>query len=159
MKKMILLASIFLLGTGAAMAQKKTTKSKVKAKTTVAVKAPELVNTNFITAYPDVTEAKWSKTAVGNYAATYTTTEGNTESVEYNEQGNVMKTKTTFPENNLPQEVSTGIQTKYAGATVENAEKITLPGVAPYYSVKLKLAGEDAKERNVYVSEQGLVSL
>lgn len=154
---MILFAFLFVAGASSVMAQKKTTKAK--AKTTVKVKAPALVNSSFAATYPEVTTATWSKTAVGNYTATYTTEAGTKEEVEYNENGNVMKARTTYTSSNLPEEVATGIQAKYTGATVENAVKISLPGVAPYYSVKIKLAGEEAKEKNVFVSRQGLVSL
>lgn len=157
MKKMIVFAFLFILGAGSVMAQKKTT--KVKTKTTVKVKAPEAVKASFTSAYPDVTNASWSKTPVANYLATYTTEAGTKEEVEYNENGDVMKARTTYTESNLPVEIATGIQNKFAGATVQKAVKITLPGVAPYYNVKLKLAGEDAKEKNIFVSGQGLVSL
>ncbi len=159
MKKMMILAFLFMAGAGTVMAQKKTTKAMAKAKTSVKVKAPEAVNTSFTTSYPEITNASWSKTAVDNYVASYTSETGIKEEIEYNQKGDIMRSRTTYTQSNVPEEVAKGIQARFAGATIDNAVKITLPGVAPYYNVKLKTAGEEGKEKNVLVSSQGLVSL
>ncbi len=155
----MILAFLFMAGAGTVMAQKKTHKVKAKTKTIVKVKTPEAVNNSFTGAYPGVTNAIWSKTAVDNYIASYTSESGVKEEIEYNENGEIMKSRTTYTDTNIPQEVATGVLARFAGATIENAVKVTLPGIAPYYNVKLKTAGEDGKEKNVLVSNQGLVSL
>lgn len=155
----MILAFLFMAGAGTVMAQKKTSKAKVKSKTVVKIKAPEAVTTSFTTTYPQVTDANWSKTLVDNYIASYTSETGVKEEIEYNQNGDIMRSSSIYTGSNVPEEVAKGIQARFAGATIDNAVKITLPGIAPYYNVKLKTAGVDGKEKNVLVSSQGLVSL
>ncbi len=124
MKKMLVLALIVLAGAGTVMAQKKTTKSKTKI--AAKIKAPALINASFTSSHPDVVAVKWSKTAIDNYIASYNTEAGVKGEIEYNKNSDVIKSRNIYTENNLPVEIASGIQNKYAGAIVKNAVKINL---------------------------------
>lgn len=144
----------FLLGAGlilsvSAQAQKKkTTASKVS--------VPESVTESFKGTYANVEKNKWDKTYTGNYVASFTTPDSLNQEVEYNSNGVVIKTKTTYNTAALPENVSTAVEGKYPGATVSEAVKMEIPGVNPYYKVKIETS--DKIKRELFISEEGAVA-
>ena len=156
MKKLMILSVAFLITGSVTMAQSSKTKSKKS--TAVKVTVPQNVKEAYTTTYPTASNAIWAKTVVGNYKVTQELENGEKQTIEYNNSGEVMNSTTVYQNDLVPETIVAGIQAKYSGAIIEEANKVELPGIVPYYTVKIKTA-DCTRERQLYVSEQGLVSL
>ncbi len=155
MKKLFVMILALVCVTSISFAQKsKATKTKATAKVTV----PQLVKDAYAANYPESTTAVWAKTSVGNYMVTQELENGEKQTIEYNGNGDIMNSRTLYKNDLVPEKVVAGIQAKYSGSIIEEANRVELPGIAPYYAVKIKLA-DGIKQKQLYVSEQGLVSL
>lgn len=150
MKNIFLLLSVSLVLGFSAHAQK----SK---KTTVAkVKVPQTVDESFKGSFATADKNKWDKTKTGNYVAAFTNADSLSQTAEYNEAGVLLKTKTVYKTSALPQIITTALQAKYANAKVTECIRMEIPGVAPYYRVKLETATSLKKE--LFISEEGSIS-
>ncbi|HRD56483.1 MAG TPA: hypothetical protein PK504_00475 [Ferruginibacter sp.] len=147
MKNTFLLLSAGLLFSIAANAQSKKKTSVAK------LSVPEVVETSFQSNYSTIQSNKWSKNFSGNYVASFVNENNLQQTTEFNGNGVLLKTKTIFDVTALPQNVATSIETKYAGSTIETCEKVEIPGVAPFYKVKLVTA--DTKNKEILLSNEG----
>ena len=144
----LLLCAGLLLSIGA------NAQTKKKKSTAAKVVVPEVVDASFKTSYADVETKKWARTYTGNYVASFKNANSQEQSAEYNENGVLIKTKTSFDIAVLPENVTTSVEAKYAGAKISAVEKVEIPGIAPYYRVKLVTADTN-KEKEILVSEAG----
>lgn len=152
--------AFFLICVGIALsfsaeAQKKT-KTKVKV-TTAKVNVPENIKGSFSANYEGVKDAKWTKNYTGNYIANFTDSTSLKESLEYNAKGDKVKTTTMYDVAALPVNITTAVQSQYAGASVVEASKVEVPGVTPFYKVKIE-RGETKKQKQLLISEEGLIT-
>ena len=150
MKSIILIIVAGLIFNFSANAQKKKTVVKTK------VIVPENVNTSFKNQYASVDKNKWSKNYSGNFVADFTNASSLKQTVEYDAAGGVIKTKTMYDVAALPENITTALATNYANAKVTECAKVEIPGVAPYYAVKLTTA--DNKQKQLLISEDGTVT-
>ncbi|MEO6404172.1 MAG: PepSY-like domain-containing protein [Ferruginibacter sp.] len=149
MKNTLFIILAGLLFSFSAEAQKK--KVKTKEKFTV----PESVNTSFKGTYSDVADSKWSKNYTGYYVADFTNATSQKQIVEYNSNGTVVKSRTYFDVNTLPEMVSTSLQARYAGVPVKELVRVEIPGVAPYYKATIENSG---RKKELFISEQGIIT-
>ncbi len=150
MKSTFLLLSAGLILSVSAQAQKNKKASPAK------INVPENVNASFKGSFAAVEKSKWDKTYTGNYVAVFTNAENISQTAEYNEAGVLVKTKTIYNVEALPQTVTTALETKYAGAKVNECVKVEIPGVAPYYKVKIETTNN--LKRELFISEEGAVA-
>jgi Putative beta-lactamase-inhibitor-like, PepSY-like len=150
MKNIFLLLGFSLMAGFSANAQKS------KKTTTAKVKVPETVDASFKGTFATADKNKWDKTYTGNYVAVFTNADSLSQTAEYNEEGVLLKTKTVYNTTALPEVITTALQGKYAESKVLDAVKIEIPGVAPYYKVKLETPTSAKKE--LYISEEGVVT-
>lgn len=118
------------------------------------VNVPESVDASFKTNFTVADNNKWSKNYTGNYVATFTNAESRTQVSEFNPSGVWLKSKTTFDvASTLPENITTAVQAKYAGAKIDELEKVEIAGMTPYYRVKLTTA--DTKTKEIILNEEG----
>lgn len=129
------------------------TKKKV---VTPKVNVPENVNNNFVTQYTGVQNSNWAKNYSGNYIATFTNVNSQSQSAEYSAKGDLVKTTTILDVNALPENISKALATNYATSKVVEALKVEMPGVAPFYKVKVE--NENNKQKQVLISEEGSIT-
>ena len=150
MKNIFLLLGVSLIVGFSAQAQKS------KKTTTAKVKVPETVDASFKGSFATADKNKWNKTYTGNYVAVFTNADSLSQSAEYNEAGVLLKTKTVYNTAALPEVIMTALQGKYADSKVIEAIKMEIPGVAPYYKVKLETSS--SLKKDLYISEEGAVT-
>lgn len=149
MKNTFFLLAIGLFFTTGIFAQ--ATKKSAPAKLTV----PEVVSTSFNTTFSQITESKWSKNYSGYYVVNFKNEADLQQTAEYNSEGVLLKSKTIYALSVLPQNVTMSVETKYAGAKIDACEKVNIPGIAPYYRVKLVTA--DLTPKEILVGEEGSI--
>jgi len=149
MKNTFLILCAGLLLSLSTQAQKK----KIKEKTKFTV--PENVNASFKSQYAVTENDKWSKNYSGYYVVNFTNADNLKQSAEYNAQGVLVKSRITYDVNALPEIVNTALKSQYAEATVLEGYRIELPGVAPYYKVKIST---DTKQKELIISEEGTIT-
>lgn len=154
MKNVFLILAAGLLFSVSAEAQKKVHKKKVI--TSAKLVVPQNIDSSFKTNYSTAANSKWSKNYSGSYIADFTNQSNMKQSVEYDRAGNVTKMKTYFDSSAVPQNVTAALQKNYSSAKLSEVSKVEIPGVAPYYSVKLWTA--ENKQRQLLISEDGTVS-
>jgi Tfp pilus tip-associated adhesin PilY1 len=150
----LILAGGLLFSVSAEAQKKKVHKKKMVASAKLVV--PQNIDSTFKTHYSTAANSKWSKNYSGSYIADFTNQSNMKQSVEYDRAGMVIKTKTFFDSSAVPQNVTTALQKNYSNAKLSEVSKVEIPGVAPYYSVKLLTA--DNKQRQLLISEDGTVS-
>ncbi len=148
MKNIFLSLSAVLILSFAAQAQK--TK-----KVTPKVSVPENVNESFKGTFATVEKNKWNKTVIGNYEVAFTNSDSLAQVAEYNDAGVMVKSRTMYKLEALPEAITAAVQKKYAGAVVKECVKMEIPGVAPYYKVKLETT--TSLKRELFISEEGVV--
>jgi len=142
------LSAVFILSVSAqAQKNKKTAPAKLN--------VPENVNASFKGSFATVEKNEWNKTYMGNYVANFINADQLSQSVEYNDAGLIVKTKTTHAPESLPVNVGAVVETKYAGAKVSECIKMEIPGLKPYYKVKIETTNNTKKE--LFISEEGTV--
>ncbi len=124
-------------------------------KTTPKVNVPENVNESFKGTFATVEKNKWNKTVIGNYEVSFTNSDSLTQVAEYNDAGVMVKSKTIYNLEALPEIITASVEKKYSGAKVTECVKMEIPGVAPYYKVKLETPTN--LKRELYISEEGVV--
>ena len=157
MKSIFLILTAGLILSVTTQAQTHKTHKKKKAVVVAKLSVPDNVNASFKNQYATVENNKWSKNYSGNFIADFTNTSSQKQTVEYTAAGQVLKMKTIFDVTALPQNITTALQTNYADAKVTECAKVEIPGVAPYYAVKITTA--DNKLRQLLISEEGVVTV
>lgn len=118
------------------------------------VSVPESVDASFKSNFTVAENNKWSKNYTGNYVATFTNADSRVQVSEFNPAGVWVKSKTTFDvASTLPENINTAIQARYAGAKIDELEKVEIAGMTPYYRVKLTTA--DTKQKEILLNEEG----
>ena len=149
MKNTFFLICAGLLLTIGAQAQTKKTKT-----TAAKINVPESVDASFKSNFAVAENNKWSKNYTGNYVATFTNADSRTQVSEFNPAGVWVKSKTSFDvTTTLPENITTAVQTKYTGATINELDKVEIAGMKPYYRVKLTTA--DTKTKEIIINEEG----
>lgn len=148
MKNIFLSLGAVLILSFASQAQK-TKKAPAK------VNVPENVNESFKGTFASVEKNKWNKTNIGNYEVSFTNNDSLTQVAEYNDAGVMLKSKTIYNLEALPENITAAVEKKYAGAKVSECVKMEIPGVAPYYKVKVETATN--LKRELFISEEGVV--
>ena len=120
------------------------------------MKIPENVTTSFKGQFAAPSDNQWNKNYSGNYVATFTNADNLKQTAEFSESGAMIKSKITYSSGGLPQNVSSSITGQYPAVKIGEADKIQLPGVAPYYRVKVITADNTTKE--LLVSEEGTIT-
>jgi hypothetical protein len=137
-----------------AVAQKKTpVKSKTKTSTSISV--PAAVNTAFLATYSGTAKLKWNKKAGGDYMATFLDSSNLKQEVEFDPKGTYLRSRSLYSKDQVPEIVTSSLSKKYPDAEVLHVTRIEVPGVAPYYKVKIK---DGATGKFLLVSEGGDVS-
>ncbi len=148
MKNVFLSLSAILILSFASQAQK----SK---KTTVKINVPETVNESFKGTFASVEKNNWNKTKLGNYEVSFTNNDSLTQVAEYNDAGVMLKSHTVYNLEALPENITAAVEKKYAGSKVNECVKVEIPGIAPYYKVKLETTTN--LKRELFISEEGVV--
>ena len=151
MKMSLILMLVLIAGCPAMAQQKKSTKVVAPV-----VQVPEQVHATFKNQFAVAENGQWKKTYRGNYVAEFTNANQQGQSVEYDEAGKVLKNKIIYQPDHIPQEVNTALKTSYEGAIVKECVRIELPGIKPYYKVKMADAANIEKE--LLISEEGTIS-
>ncbi|MEO8772119.1 MAG: hypothetical protein ABI402_18615 [Ferruginibacter sp.] len=146
----ILFAGLSLSFSAQAQVQKKKT-TPVKA-----VNVPENVNNTFKSLYTVSNDNQWNKNYSGNYVVTFMNAENLKQTAEFTGSGAMIKSKVEYAPDALPQNLSTAIVSQYPNVKVTEAAKLQMPGVAPYYRVKVISTDNTSKE--LLVSEEGTIS-
>ena len=157
MKNFLLILCAGLTLGVSAQAQTKTKAKSKNSKSVQKLKVPENINASFASQNAGVENSTWSKNYTGNYVASYTNTSSLQQSAEYNAKGDLVKTTTTYDINALPANITTALQSQYADAKVTEVVKVEVPGVAPFYRVKIE-SGENKKQKQLLVSQEGAVT-
>ncbi|RYF88372.1 MAG: hypothetical protein EOO03_08570 [Chitinophagaceae bacterium] len=92
---------------------------------------------------------------MGNYEVSFTNADSLTQVAEYNDAGVMLKSKTTYNLEALPEVVTAAVEKKYPAAKITEVVKVAIPGVAPYFKVKAETAA--SLKRELYISEEGAV--
>ncbi len=158
MKKVIIILCAVVLTSGIGFAQRRATtkagKSPKKTEAVVKVEAPAPVKDAFSQSFADVTDAKWTKTASGNWTADFTKQDIKT-TVVYKAEGTWVSTHSEFQSNNIPESVLNTVKAKYASANIKDAVKIERADVASYYKVNIQDNGTD---KAVLINDSGVLS-
>lgn len=129
---------------------------KKKAAPVKEVAVPENVTTSFKTVFTVANDNKWSKNYSGNYVATFTNADNLKETAEFSNSGAMVKSKIEYKADALPEHLNTSVSTQYPNAKVAEAAKLQMPGVAPYY--KVKIIDSDNTSKELLVSEEGTIT-
>jgi hypothetical protein len=154
MKKLMLFFCTALITSGITFAQHKSVKKSKRTVATKALVAPVPVKDAFGQNFAGVNEAKWSKSASGNWIANFQQNEVKT-AVEYTAEGNWIATRSEYTADKLPEMVATTLRTKYPSATVKDGWKIERSDVAAYYKVNIQDNGTD---KSVLINEAGTIT-
>jgi len=120
------------------------------------VNVPENVNESFKGTFAGGEKNNWSKTVIGNYEVSFTNSDSLTQVAEYNDVGVMVRSRITYNLEGLPENITAAVEKKYTGAKVTDCVKMEIPGVAPYYKVKLETPSSTKKE--LFISEEGVVA-
>ncbi len=150
MKSTFFIFSTVLLVGFSAQAQKK------KATPVKQVNVPENVNATFKSQYAVADGNQWNKNYSGNYVASFTNSDHLKQTVEFSNSGALVKSKIEYAPEGLPEVVNSSILSQYPNTKITEAAKMQMPGVAPYYRVKIIGADNTAKE--LLISEEGTIT-
>jgi hypothetical protein len=125
-------------------------------KTEPPIQVPENVNSMFKSQFAVAENGQWKKTYKGNYVAQFTNASNQSQVVEYDASGNMLKNKTSYGTDALPKSVNEAVTLKYPDLKVTECVRIELAGIRPYYKLKLQSAESALKE--ILISEEGTVS-
>jgi len=120
------------------------------------VSVPENVTTTFKSLYSVANENQWNKNYSGNYIATFKNSDNLKQTAEFSGSGAMVKSKVEYQPDAVPQNVSEAIAAQYPNVKITEAARLQLPGVAPYY--RIKIIGTDNTTKELLVSEEGTVS-
>ncbi len=120
------------------------------------VQVPENVNTSFKSQYTVTNDNSWKKNYSGNYVATFTNADSLKQTVEFSGSGTMIKSKIAIAPQTIAENLSLAISTQYPGSKITEADKMQLPGVAPYYRVKILSSDNTTKE--LLISEEGTIT-
>jgi len=145
-----LFIAALILGFSANAQQKK------KATPVKQVNVPENVTNTFKNQYSGVNDNQWNKNYSGNYVAKFTNTDNLKQTVEFSSSGAVVKSKIEYAPEAVPENIMGSITAQYPNTKITEATKLQMPGVAPYYRVKIATAENTSKE--LLVSEEGTIT-
>ena len=150
MKNTLLFLCMSLIFTGNALAQKK---SKDKSSQ---LTIPENVNNSFKSLYANAEGNKWNRNYSGNYVASFMNADSLKQTAEFSASGAMVKSRTEYAPTSLPAPISMAVNTQYPEAKLLEASRLQMPGVAPYYRLKVETAEHATKE--LLVSEEGTIT-
>ncbi|WP_341834303.1 hypothetical protein WJU16_15005 [Chitinophaga pollutisoli] len=153
MKRVTLLLCAAIFTSSIAFSQQKSTK---KSKTTAKkVEAPAPVKAAFEqnAQYAGTTDAAWTKTASGNWIASFDR-EGIKTAVEYNAEGTWVATRSEYLNGAVPETVLETLKNKYPSAVVKEGWKIERADVASYYKVSID---ENGAAKTVLLNDAGTI--
>ncbi|MEI2748570.1 MAG: hypothetical protein V9E88_07420 [Ferruginibacter sp.] len=129
---------------------------KKPVKTQPAVQVPENVYTTFKNQFAVAENGQWKKTFRGNYIAEFTNSSRQNQSVEYDTTGRVIKSKIAYSTDAFPSNIGNAVSAQYPGYAIAECVRMEIPGVKPYYRVKL--SGENSAQKDLLISEEGTIS-
>jgi hypothetical protein len=145
---------IIVLGLSLSMSAQAQKKKAPVAPKPVAV--PELIGTAYKNSFTSTQGEQWSKNYRGHYIVSFTNAMNQHQSVEYDDNAVLVKSKISYPADGLPEVVSRSLASQYANAPVNTCERLEIPGVKPYY--KVQIGGADQSHKDLLISEEGTVS-
>jgi hypothetical protein len=120
------------------------------------VEVPEVITSNFKNQYLVAVNSQWKMTYKGNFINTFTNSDGRIQSVEFGPEGKFVKSKISYHPADLPLPVEQVMKNQYAGLKVTDCLRIEIPGIKPFF--KVKVADSQNIEKEILVSEEGTVS-
>jgi hypothetical protein len=120
------------------------------------VNVPENVNSTFKSLYGAASNNHWNKNYSGNFVASFTNADQLKQTAEFSASGAMVKSKVEYLPENVPENVRVPVLAQFPTARFTEAAKLQLPGVAPYYRVKIINADNTTKE--LLISEEGTIS-
>ncbi len=150
MKNTFFLLCTFLLLSASTYAQKK------KKSPSREIDIPENVNTSFKSQFAVASDNHWNKSYSGNYVANFLNADSLKQTAEFDRSGAIIKTKINYSPEALPQHVTDALAINYANAKVTECAKMQLPGIPPYYRIKITTPENTQKE--VLINEEGTVT-
>jgi len=140
--KKIMLLSVACLVAGLAGAQ------KLKASD-----VPAAVTEAFAKNFPKAKEVKWSNEGTSEFEAEFEIA-ALEQAANFDKTGNLLETETEIKKSELPQAVQAAIAKEFAGFTLDEPEKVEIPGKALLYEMELK---KDKVKYEVQFSADGKV--
>ncbi len=155
MKKVTLFICAAIFTSGIAFSQEHKSAKKTKAVIAKKMEAPANIKEAFQqnAQFAGTTDAVWSKTATGNWIASFTKENVKT-TAEYNAEGAWVATRSEFPAGNLPAAVLETLKNKYPSAVVKEGWKIERADVAAYYKVNIDDGGT---AKSVLLNDAGTI--
>ena len=148
MKNIFLLLLSILLFTVHLQAQKKPVATHLS--------VPENVTTSFKSQFAVSEQNQWSKNYSGNYVVNFTNADKLFQMAEYNPSGALVKSRVNYLPGALPQNVTDALAIQYPNVKLSECAKMQLPGVAPYY--KVKILNNDNTSKELLISEEGTIT-
>ncbi|MBS1744468.1 MAG: hypothetical protein JST81_15675 [Bacteroidetes bacterium] len=148
--------TFFILISGLLISISANAQKSKKAAPVKQLQVPENVSNTFQSLYSSAENNQWSKNYSGNYVASFTNAEHQKQTAEFSASGAVVKSRVDYPADALPGNLSTAVAAQYPSVKVAEASKLQMPGVAPYY--KVKVIGSDNTTKELLVSEDGTIS-
>lgn len=148
MKKVLFIALAGLTLSLSATAQKK--------KSTKGISVPEAVTTSFDGKFTDVEKKDWKKSYNGNYVVTFVNAEQQKQTAEFDKDGNMVRARTEFAVEALPEAVNASVASNYTDWKVTEVAKVEVAGIPSYYKVKIETA--DNTRKDILVSEEGAIT-
>jgi uncharacterized membrane protein YkoI len=140
--KKIMLLSVACLVAGLADAQ------KLKSS-----EVPAAVTAAFAKNFPKAKEVKWSKEGTSEFEAEFEIAELE-QAANFDKTGKLLETETEIKKSELPQAIQAAIAKEFAGFTLDEPEKVEIPGKALLYEMELK---KDKVKYEVQFSADGKV--
>ena len=150
MKNTFFILAAVVMMSFSAQAQKK------KAEPVKPTSVPENVTNSFKSQFMVANDNHWNKNYSGNYVASFRNAENLKQTVEYSASGSLIKSKVEYAVDALPENLSAPVAAQYPNLKITEASKLQLPGVAPYYKIKIQNTDNTSKE--LLVSEEGVIS-
>ena len=117
---------------------------------------PENVTTIFKNQFAVAENGQWKKTFQGHYIASFINSSKHLQSVEYDDQGKVVKSKISYPADSLPDQVNHALAIQYSQLKVSECMRMEIPGIKPYD--KIRGAVNENEQKEILISEEGTVS-
>ena len=114
---------------------------------------PAAVTAAFAKNFPKAKEVKWSKEGTSEFEAEFKIAELE-QAANFDKTGTLLETETEIKKSELPQAVQAAIAKEFAGFTLDEPEKVEIPGKALLYEMELK---KDKVKYEVQFSADGKV--
>lgn len=128
---------------------------QAQGKTSKKEQAPEAVAQAFQQHFGQLAGVEtWHKMASGNWYAAVSS-DSLQSKVEFTPDGQWVATRTALSNMQLPDTLTTAIQQKYPGASVDQATRIQRADVAPYYQIALQVSG---MQKDILANDLGTIT-